>query len=78
MKILCLSDTHGLHNKIPKEWLIPADVLVHSRDETNMGRFHEIKKFLEWFDSLDKIFFAQSIKDKYSEEEIINKINLNI
>ena len=61
MKILCLSDTHGLHNKIPKEWLIPADVLVHSGDETNMGRFHEIKKFLEWFDSLDykyKIFIA--------------------
>src|ERR1035437_1936569 len=28
--------------------------------------------------SLDKIFFVQSIKDKYSEEEISEKINLNI
>lgn len=28
--------------------------------------------------SLDKIFFTKSIKDKYSEEEILNKINLNI
>ena len=61
MKILSLSDTHGLHNRIPNDWFIEADVLVHSGDVSNMGYIQEIKDFLSWFDKLNykhKIFIA--------------------
>lgn len=53
MSLLCLSDTHGLHNKIPKEWLIEADAIVHAGDCTNRGHLQELKQFLEWFSSLN-------------------------
>ena len=61
MKILCLSDTHSRHNRIPKEWLIPADTIVHAGDTCNAGYLQEAKDFLDWFESLDyknKIFVA--------------------
>jgi Icc-related predicted phosphoesterase len=61
MKILNLSDTHSLHSRIPKEWLVSADVLVHGGDICNRGTLHEIADFMQWFDSLDykyKIFIA--------------------
>lgn len=61
MKILCISDTHSLHNKIPKEWFVPADIIIHSGDVTNIGELREIEDFCRWFDSLDykyKIFTA--------------------
>jgi Icc-related predicted phosphoesterase len=61
MKILCISDTHTKHSLISKDWLIPADVIVHGGDISNVGRINEVKSFLKWFDSLDykhKIFIA--------------------
>lgn len=61
MKILCLSDTHGLHKKIHKDWMVEADVLVHAGDCTNRGYLQEVKEFLDWFESLDytyKIFIC--------------------
>jgi Icc-related predicted phosphoesterase len=62
MKILCISDTHSLHKKIPKEWMVPADILIHAGDISSLGYTHEIKEFCKWFDSLDqydnKIFIA--------------------
>lgn len=53
MGLICLSDTHGLHNKIPKEWLIEADTIVHAGDCTNRGYLQELKQFLDWFSSLN-------------------------
>ena len=61
MKILTISDTHTKHKKIPKEWLLPADVIIHGGDVSSQGFIHEAESFLKWFDSLDyehKIFIA--------------------
>jgi len=61
MKILAISDTHSLHNKIPKDWFIEADMIIHAGDTCNSGAITEGIDFLEWFDSLDyqyKIFIA--------------------
>lgn len=58
MKIVCLSDTHNLHDKI----VVPdGDVVVHAGDATMMGSIREVNEFLEWYDALPhrhKIFVA--------------------
>ena len=47
MRILHLSDTHGLHHQIEN---IPiADVLVHSGDISHNGTEDEVLDFLNWF-----------------------------
>ena len=53
MKILTLSDTHGLHNRIPKAWFVDADIIMHSGDCTNQGYITEIELFLKWYNSLN-------------------------
>ena len=61
-KILCISDTHGKHSQIPKEWLEDADIIIHAGDISNVGGLTEIEYFCEWFSSLSqykhKIFIA--------------------
>lgn len=61
-KVLCISDTHSKHNQIPKEWLEPADIIIHAGDISNVGSFLDIEHFCMWFSSLDqykhKIFIA--------------------
>ena len=47
MKILHLSDTHGLHGQIGV--LPEADVVVHSGDFTHYGTEGECLDFLNWF-----------------------------
>lgn len=47
MKILHLSDTHGLHHKIKD--LPVADVIVHSGDISHHGTEEEVLDFLNWF-----------------------------
>ena len=47
MKILHLSDTHGLHRKIKD--LPNADVIVHSGDISNNGTESEVLDFLNWY-----------------------------
>ena len=58
MKIVAISDTHQLHNKIT----VPLwDVLLHCGDFTNKGTSGALKDFLEWFSSQPhehKIFIA--------------------
>ena len=46
MKIVCLSDTHGLHRQvhIPK-----CDMIIHAGDYTNVGRHYEHDDFCRWF-----------------------------
>lgn len=46
MKIVCISDTHGFHNrlKLPK-----GDVLIHAGDATQIGRVEECLDFIIWF-----------------------------
>jgi len=51
MKIICISDTHGLHghmkNKIPD-----GDMIIHSGDFCNRGDYFECVEFFNWFSSL--------------------------
>lgn len=61
MRIVCISDTHGLHNSM--EHLLPyGDVLIHAGDCTNVGKPKEIEEFVYWFQNLKgfdtKIFIA--------------------
>lgn len=61
-KVICISDTHGKHSQIPKEWLEDADIIIHAGDISNVGGLTEIEYFCEWFSSLSqykhKIFIA--------------------
>lgn len=50
MRIVCISDTHSLHNKIPE---IPeGDVLVHAGDCCGAGTLKNIEDFNEWLGQL--------------------------
>lgn len=52
MKITAISDTHGLHNNIPPDWLKGGDVLIHAGDISNRGLLKEIEEVLEWYNQL--------------------------
>lgn len=65
MKIVFISDTHGKHeyltSKAYNNILGKGDVLVHAGDVSNVGKFFEIKEFLDWFSNTEfthKIFIA--------------------
>lgn len=47
MKILHLSDTHGLHHQIKE--LPEADVIIHSGDISHNGDENEVLGFLNWY-----------------------------
>lgn len=61
MRITFISDTHGKHELLTNQ-LPGGNVLVHAGDISEMGREHEVRKFLKWFDSISwydyKIFIA--------------------
>ena len=59
MKILHLSDTHGLHKNLTS--LPEANVIVHSGDFTFAGSEKEAYDFMNWFCNLPyehKVFIA--------------------
>lgn len=61
MRIVIISDTHGLHrhmtHKLPK-----GDILIHAGDSCNIGSESDIREFIHWFQNLKgfdtKIFIA--------------------
>jgi len=59
VKVLCLSDTHGLHRRICN---IPdADILIHAGDISKYGEESQVVDFLHWFSALPypyRIFIA--------------------
>jgi Icc-related predicted phosphoesterase len=61
MRIVCISDTHSLHNKIIHPFP-EGDVLIHAGDCTNVGKEKEIEEFIQWFQNIKgfdtKIFIA--------------------
>jgi len=61
MKIVVISDTHGLHNSMLHP-LPSADILIHAGDVTNVGSQDGTRQFVEWFQNLKgfgtKIFVA--------------------
>ncbi len=65
MKILHISDTHGMHNDFPKETFDGIDMVIHSGDCSNSGYLQqsilEITNFLNWYEMVPvqhKIFVA--------------------
>jgi Icc-related predicted phosphoesterase len=46
MKIVCISDTHGLHQQLQ---LPEGDVLLHAGDFTANGEIPQVQDFLAWF-----------------------------
>lgn len=68
MKIVCISDTHGLHKRVH---VPPGDVLVHAGDFTDRGEPSEVDRFLDWLAALPhehKVFVAGN-HDFYVEEQ---------
>jgi len=50
VRLLHLSDTHGMHDQIEKRFpLQEADVLLHTGDLTNNGTWDQLRKVNEWF-----------------------------
>jgi len=58
MRIVFISDTHGLHDELS----LPAgDLIIHAGDITDHGSKPEVEAFLSWFSALDyphKIFIG--------------------
>lgn len=51
MRLVCISDTHGLHANMFEE--IPdGDVLIHAGDMCNTGTLSEVQKFNAWLGEL--------------------------
>jgi Icc-related predicted phosphoesterase len=61
MRIVCISDTHSLHQMMSHE-LPKGDILIHAGDCTNIGKQNEVKDFVYWFQNIkgfdSKVFIA--------------------
>lgn len=91
MRITFISDTHSLHNGMVyklKNFIDPKkhNVLVLAGDCTNVGKEHEVKEFVEWFQKLEgfdtKIFIAGNHDFAFETKppwlsNIINRENLS-
>ena len=51
MKIICISDTHGLHGHL-KDKIPNGDMIIHSGDFCNNGDYFECVQFFNWFGTL--------------------------
>lgn len=50
MRLVCISDTHSLHHRIPE---IPeGDVLIHAGDSLGQGTLENIDEFNDWLGTL--------------------------
>lgn len=50
MKLVCISDTHSMHRRIPE---VPdGDVLVHAGDSLGQGTLENIEELNEWLGTL--------------------------
>ena len=79
MRILHLSDTHGLHHQIRD--LPEADVIVHSGDISHNGTESEVLDFLNWFIGLPyphKIFVTGNHDLCLWDAEFIKDLPANV
>lgn len=53
IRLLCLSDTHGEHDKIPKECLYDCDILLHAGDFSAFGKPEDVTSFKSWLDHIN-------------------------
>ena len=50
VRVVCISDTHGLHGKIKR--IPPGDILIHSGDFSSNGGIAHVQSFERWFSAL--------------------------
>jgi len=55
--ITLMSDTHGQHRKIPKEWLPDTDWILHTGDISSIGTLDQVSDFLDWFSKVGNYSF---------------------
>lgn len=46
MKLVCISDTHSMHDQVD---VPPGDILIHAGDATSTGSKNQLVSFFEWF-----------------------------
>jgi predicted phosphodiesterase len=73
MRITHISDTHNKHKQLNGK-LPGGDLLIHSGDFTSIGREHEVKGFVKWFNEIDnythKIFIAGNHDLSFDSEKL--------
>lgn len=52
MRIVCISDTHGLYDSIAPDSIPDGDVLIHAGDMTNRGELWEFERVNAWMRQL--------------------------
>lgn len=61
MRIICISDTHSLHDRMLHS-LPKGDVLIHAGDISNRGGERDVTNFIQWFQNIEgydmKIFIS--------------------
>ena len=50
MRLVCISDTHGLHGEMPS--VPPGDVVIHAGDCLRTGSLAALEEFTRWFGNL--------------------------
>ena len=75
MRIVCISDTHSLHDIMENYGELPkGDVLIHAGDISNKGGERDVTEFIHWFQNIegfdDKIFISGN------HDHCFEKINL--
>jgi len=90
VRIICISDTHSLHEGMLynlDKLIDPSkkNILIHAGDCTNVGREFETKDFVKWFERLEgfdlKLFIAGNHDFSFEKEpdylyELINEEKL--
>ena len=77
MRIVCISDTHGQHDRLP---LPEGDMLLHAGDVSKRGKRTQVAEFLRWFarqEYTHKVFIAGNhdfFFEQEGEEEIASMI----
>lgn len=77
MKVICISDTHGLHKEVA---LPEGDLLIHAGDVTSRGTLPQVIDFIQWFERLEqfryKIFIAGNHDFFFEDAEEIEVNNI--
>src|ERR1700690_3016439 len=76
MKLILISDTHNLHDQVPK---IECDVLVHAGDLTMGGTMKEIMKAGNWIQNYPaefKVVIAGNHDFGFEKDRPLAEVNL--
>ena len=71
IRVICFSDTHSGHQKVPIEWFPPGDIALFAGDFTNVGSLKDTKSFISFYASLPykyKVLIAGNHEVTYDKE----------